>query len=80
MYVYTIIEDDSCSKGIVSNIMMKVAMHYTSLRKNVVFPSICVEGNVKEIVQYRVKFPSVSEKSIVHEILPYTAHFLVLEI
>ena len=32
-------------------------------RKNLVFPSICVEGNVKEIVQYRAKFPSVSEKS-----------------
>ena len=31
-------------------------------RKKVIFPSICVEGNVKEIVQYRAKFPSVSEK------------------
>ena len=35
----------------------------TSTRKKVVFPSICVEGNVKEIVQYRAKFSSVSQKS-----------------
>ena len=33
-----------------------------SLEKSCI-PSLCIEGNVKEIVQYRVKFPSVSEKS-----------------
>ena len=46
-------------------------------RKKVVFPSICVEGNVKEIVQYRAKFPSVSEKSSYMKFCPtLTAHFL----
>ena len=39
------------------------SFRFTNTRKKVVFPSIYVEGNVKEIVQYGAKFPSVSEKS-----------------